>query len=205
VHIVLTDILTCPVCGEEHGLIARSDRIADRHILEGALACPRCERLFPIVDGVAWLNEDGPDDRPATAGSEEEEAAIRIAALLGLERAHGFVLLVGAAARFADAVAAIAPNAGVVAATRSGAPLPAATRASRIVVGAYLPFSPGSLRGIWLGGDPDGALLEPAMRALHPTARLVLEGVREDVGPRLPPGFRIVARDEDTVLCTRTF
>lgn len=207
VHIVLTDVLTCPSCGEEHGLIARSDRIAERRILEGALACPNCKRLFPIVDGVAWLNEAGPIAGTAAPPGEAEasaNAAIRIAALLGFERANGFVLLAGPAARHADRVAALAEHAGIVAAVRAGAPLPTATRASRLVIGNALPFSPGSLRGIWLGGGDAWPLLESATRALHPTARLVLDPAPDDIERRLPPGFRIVARQEGTVLCART-
>jgi len=209
VHIVLTDVLTCPSCGEEHGLIARSDRIAERRILEGALACPNCKRLFPIVDGVAWLNEEGPGTGAAAApaGTESEapaDAAIRIAALLGLERANGFVLLAGPAARHAGAVAALAESAGIVAAVGAGEPVPAAARASRLVIGEALPFSPGSLRGIWLGGRAAETLLESATRALHPTARLVLDPAPDDVEQRLPPAYRVTARQEGTVLCAHT-
>lgn len=204
-HIVLTDILACPSCGEGHGLIARSDRIAERHILEGALACPNCERLHPIADGVAWLNANGPDGRPtAEPAGRETETAIRIAALLGLDRVNGFVLLAGPATHHADAVAGLAGNAGMVTATGAGEPLPAAVRASRLVIADTLPFAAGSLRGIWLSGDPADSLLAAATRALHPTARLVLDPAPADIERRLPSGFRIAARDEGTVLCART-
>jgi uncharacterized protein YbaR (Trm112 family) len=210
VHIVLTDVLTCPSCGEEHGLIARSDRIVERRIIEGALACPNCKRLFPIVEGVAWLNEAGPAGNVAaaatvrTATAAPDEEAIRIAALLGLDRVRGFVLLAGPATRHAAGVAALAPGAGIVAAAGAEEPLPAATAASRLVIGGSLPFSSGSLRGIWLGGAAAAALLDSAARTLHPTARLVLDPAPDDIERRLPPGFRITARQERTVLCTRS-
>ena len=203
-HIVLTDLLACPFCGEAHGLIVRADRIAERHVLEGALGCPDCRRLFPIRNGVAHFPDadasaPGPGPDPAAADGDEP---IRIAALLGLDRARGFVLLTGPAARHAGAVARLAEGVEIVAANIDGgtqAPDPV----SRIRIGGTLPFGPAMLRGIWLAGPYADSLLAAAARALHPTGRLVLEPAPDDAESRLPPGFRVIARRDRTLVCAR--
>ena len=204
-HIVLTDILTCPGCGEAQGLIVRADRIADRHVEQGSLGCPQCRRQFPIRDGVAWLAPADAWPRPAPvrpASAAEPDPPIRVAALLGLQNAKGFVLLVGTVGRYAAAVAALADTVEVVAAD-ADAVHPAGERVSRLVIGDSLPFSPGKLRGIWLAGAYADSHLEAAARALHPTARLVLEPAPDDAERRLPAGLRVIARQDRTVVCAR--
>ena len=203
-HIVLTDLLACPFCGEAHGLIVRADRIAERHVLEGALGCPDCRRLFPIRNGIAhFIDADSaPDPGPGQGPAADGEEPIRIAALLGLDRARGFVLLTGPAACHAVAVARLAEGAEIVAANLEGgadAPDPV----SRIWIGSTLPFGPALLRGIWLAGPYADSLLEAAARALHPTGRLVLEPAPADAESRLPPGFRVIARRDRTLVCAR--
>jgi uncharacterized protein YbaR (Trm112 family) len=200
VHIVLTDILTCPVCDAEHGLVVRTDRMSGRDVREGSLGCPNCRRQFPIRDGVAWLV---PDARARVAEPRDQappEEAIRVAALLGLDEAKGFVLLAGPVARHAAEVAALTAAALVVAADTEAIP-PSGDRVSRIVLGGSLPFAAGRLHGIWLAGSFADAHLEAATRALHPAARLVLDPAPDDAGPRLPAGLRVIARQGATVVC----
>lgn len=207
-HIVLTDLLTCPDCGDAHGLIARADRIVERHIEEGALGCPECRRQYPIRQGTAFFTRDdtGPGTPDPDAGKTPAgpaggaESAIRIAALLGLDRQKGFVMLAGPAARFAAAVAALSDSIEVVAA---GAGAAAGPGVSRLVLGGTLPFCPGKLHGIWLGGESADRHLEAAARALHPTARLVLEPAPADAESRLPDGLHVIARQDHTLVCGR--
>src|SRR5690606_34919244 len=94
----LTDLLTCPRCGPEYGLILLADRIEDRRVLAGALGCPRCHTRYPITAGLADLRlreAEEPAEQTesegtsasagesAAEGSDREEA-VRLAALLGL-------------------------------------------------------------------------------------------------------------------------
>lgn len=202
-HIQLTDILTCPVCGPAHGLILRADMLRERRVWEGALGCPNCERNWPVREGIALLDPvaDGiPGDTGASGSAADPEAALRIAALLGLNDARGFALVAGPDAALADDVAGLAPAVEIIADARR-AP---AGRTSRMIFGTKLPFYDARLHGIWLSGKAADALLEEAARTLHPLGRLVLEGAPADAGERLAAaGLRIAAREDRTVLAVR--
>jgi len=70
-HIQLTDILTCPVCGPQHGLILRADRIVERRVRDGALGCPHCRRQYEIRGSAAFLVAD----ETASGGPRQAEYA----------------------------------------------------------------------------------------------------------------------------------
>jgi uncharacterized protein YbaR (Trm112 family) len=143
VHILLTDILTCPRCGPQFGLILIADRMAERRVIEGALGCSNCRNRYPVhsgtirftaedagaggtsVAGPAAGNAAGAEAAPAsaapaggadTAGQPDDDAgaALRIAALLGITEGPAYVLLAGDAARLAGRVAVLVEGLEVV-------------------------------------------------------------------------------------------
>ncbi len=69
-HILLTDVLTCPNCGPEFGLILLADRVEDRRVLEGTLGCANCRERYGIVEGFADLR---PSDAHLGAGSDSKD------------------------------------------------------------------------------------------------------------------------------------
>src|SRR4051812_49966499 len=123
-HILLTDILACPRCGPEFGLVLLADRVEERRVLEGRLGCPNCREQFPVRGGeldarlpaAAPASTDGEgaaDDVASTV--DDPGAAVRLAALLGLAEAEGAVLIAGPGAALAAEVAALVGGLGVVA------------------------------------------------------------------------------------------
>lgn len=78
----LTEVLVCPDCGPDHGLIAFIDQMDGRRITTGRLDCPICEQRHPIRDGVVYLygaelaDEGNPAGAPADPGLAELSAAL---------------------------------------------------------------------------------------------------------------------------------
>src|SRR5690349_20672112 len=104
-HILLTDVLCCPRCGPAFGLILLADRIEDRRVLQGRLGCANFREQYPISKGVVDLSAGAAGrSTPAEAGID---AAVRIAALLGVERGPAYVLLAGTASVHAGALAGL--------------------------------------------------------------------------------------------------
>jgi len=172
-HILLTDILTCPRCGPEFGLILLADRVEERRVLEGTLGCSNCREMYRLSGGALDLRTaEGAD----AAGSGDPDAAVRLAALLGLAGAGGTVLVAGPGAELAPAVAALVPGAEVVALTRA---LPIGTDlmgVSRIAGGPGVPFRDGVLRGVALtGAAASETPPAEALRTLAPGTRVVLD------------------------------
>src|SRR5690242_16884227 len=101
-HILLTDLLTCPRCGPEFGLIVLADEMVDRRVVEGSLGCANCRNRYPVHGGVADLrlapNEEG---GPALEEGGEERA-YRLAALSGVADRAGAVLVSGASPRLVE-------------------------------------------------------------------------------------------------------
>ncbi len=199
-YLLLTDILTCPRCGPGFGLILLASRIDERRVLSGSLGCGNCREQYAIEDGFGtfgsgWVT---PPREP------DDEAVMRIAALLGLTEGRGFVLLVGDAAAHADALADLLPGLEVVVATDTARDWTERPGVSRIGIGRTLPFSTRGLRGILLSGRAADELLEQAARALNPLARLVLEEAPGNAAERLETaGLRILAQQGSTVVAVR--
>jgi len=95
-HILLTDHLSCPRCGPRFGLIVMAEEIENRHIREGALGCSNCRSQYGITGGVADLRGA---ERVSSPGSNrlppDPDRAFRLAALMGVTRAGGMVLVLG--------------------------------------------------------------------------------------------------------------
>ncbi|HET7273790.1 MAG TPA: hypothetical protein VFI91_01335 [Longimicrobiaceae bacterium] len=183
-HILLTDILTCPRCGPEFGLIVRADRLEERRIREGAFGCGNCRESFPVAGGIGDLRY--PHSGPiATAGGWElrgEEAAdkaLQMAALMGVREGPGMVLILGPGAVLAGAVSALIAEIEVVAADASVAGQPESPGVSRVLHGTRLPFRNWSMRGVVITGEPEPEVLAEAVRTLKPGARLVVDSARE--------------------------
>ena len=210
-YILLTDALTCPRCGPEFGLLVLADRMEERRVIQGRLGCANCRSAFPIRDAAADLRVGGAETgesaapRPSDALDQDEddaaEAAVRLAALMGLAGASGLAMLAGPGARHAAAVSALVPELEVVAVTEA----PQGERApgvSRVAAGGgALPFRNGVLRAAALTGGADDARLREALRVLAPGARLVVDPAPPGTGDRVRAlGVEVLLEQEGVVV-----
>lgn len=204
-YLPLTDQLVCPRCGPDHGLILLADEIADRRVLTGALGCPRCRERYPVVDGFADLRVDPvPAAGEVAAASMDREAAIRLAALLGLTEGVPYALLVGPSVVHAPALATLVEGVEVVACAESLRGWAEERGVSRFATGPVLPFRTYSMGGVALTGQGSAELLEEAARVLSPVGRLLWEPAPEDAEARLEGvGLGIVARDGAVLVAAR--
>lgn len=206
-YILLTDKLTCPRCGPEHGLVLFANRIEDRRVLEGELGCSNCRERYGIRRGFADLRRppavplERPSEPPAPG---EREAALRLAALLGVADGPGFALIVGPGARLAPAIAEMVDGLEVVAAHAPLAAWDEQAGVSRVAIGDGLPFTRGAMRAVALTGAAADASLEDATRVVSPVGRIVLEPAPEEAEDRLDAvGFTVAASQEETVVARR--
>ncbi len=191
----LTEVLSCPRCGPDHGLIAFVDRMDGRRIAAGHLDCPNCEERHPIRDAVVYLNGSAATKSAESATAPAEPAAAppetglagsaEIATALLGEPAGPEILLVGPGlGSVAVQLAALRPLASVLA--YSDPPPESHERVHWIVPvpGDPLPLRSARLHGVVLAG---AAFLEPAE-----AARILTTGCRLVIlspGPE-PPRFR---------------
>ena len=181
-HILLTDILTCPRCGPTFGLILLADRFEDRHVATGRLGCANCRSSYPVDEGIGDL-------RTVSEGSLgisdrlpiPEDRAIRTAALLGAAPPGVKTLLIEEFGAHAVEVASHFPEVHVVGVAADFPPTDgSAELLSRVRAGGHLPFRRASFRGCAILGTPTGALLSEVSRVLAPGARLVVDVAAED-------------------------
>ena len=221
-HILLTDLLACPRCGPEFGLVLLADRVEDRRVLEGRLGCPNCREQYPVVHGALDarlstergepIDAERPSESVATAPADDvaraagdAEAAVRLAALLGLADARGTVLVAGPGAALAPAIAALVPELEVVALQlphlQEEVPAPDEGRVSRVAAGAALPFRSRTLRGVAMDGGAEVPPLAEAVRVLQPGGRLVVERAPAGTAERVAAlGARVMLDQEGTVV-----
>lgn len=200
-HILLTDVLTCPRCGPQYGLILLADMVRERRVYDGTLGCPNCREKYSVEGGGAALGAP-----PFLADQPDAARAERLAALMGATQ--GLVLLVGPASADAPALAELMPDLEVVT-SAWGASSVAATEVpgvSRIgFAGRTLPIASAKMHGIALSGGAADALLEEGARALSPLGRLVLEPAPAEAVERLrAAGFRVLAQDAERVVAARS-
>lgn len=207
-HILLTDVLTCPRCGPDVGLVLLADRLEARRVIEGSLGCPGCRRQYPIRSGTADLRVPGAGTPrrvdPQVLEAAEEEA-LRLAALLGVTEGGGILLVAGKMAGLAGGVAARLEGVEVVAVGSAREDDGAAGRAvSRILVPDRLPFASRSLRGVALEGAGAGTLLEEGVRVLAPMHRLVLQGAGTGARARVEDlGLEVLAEQDEILVALK--
>jgi hypothetical protein len=162
------------------GLILLAREVRDQRVLSGEFGCANCRERYPVVGGFG-------DFRPAPApplatefdaedpGSDDPEGALRIAALLGVERGPGFLLLAGAPARQAERVAGMVEGIEVVALHAGLRGREEASGVSRCYAGERWPFFSALFRGSALGAQVAQTHLDEALRVTAPGGRLVVE------------------------------
>lgn len=230
-HLLLVDHLTCPRCGPEFGLILMAEGVADRRVQAGELGCFNCRERYPVRGGRARLlapgegasgegtsDPENPEAAGADAGSAREsgdaEAAFRVAALLGIRKGPGHVLVAGAAARQARAVAGLVEELEVVVALGGGGP-GARPRGdggagisppgvSELVVGRGFPVRSHALMGAFLDAPWSTTHLEEALRVVRPGARIVLRDGPEILRQRLEEeGLELLLATDRTLVAIR--
>jgi uncharacterized protein YbaR (Trm112 family) len=207
-YILLTDVLACPRCGPEFGLVLLADRIDERRVVEGRLGCPNCREQYPIHRGVLDVRTSAdaaasPSPRSPSPGAvaDDPEAAVRLAALLGLADARGTVLIAGPDAALAGAVSALVEEVEVVPFTSDPLSGDAAPGTSPVVGGRRFPLRDRALRGVALTGGADEAMLAEALRVLQPGARVVVENAAPGTAERLAAmGAQVMLDQEGTVV-----
>jgi len=218
-HILLTDVLTCPRCGPAFGLVVLADRIEERRVVQGHLGCPNCRSHYPIRARVADLRVGAPpspqadgasgpadsSDSVDSRGAGGEEQAVRLAALMGLAGVSGMALLAGPGSARAAEVAALVPEVQVIALSRSGPATGGGVEpgVSRVLAdGDGLPLR-GGLRAAALTGGAEDASLREGLRVLAPGARLVVDPAPPETGARLRVLGAEVLLDEEGVVAAR--
>lgn len=203
--IALSDLLTCPRCGPAHGLILLPDTVRDRRVVSGVLGCANCRERYAVEAGVADLRAGGGEDaNGGDAGGEgaggDRDAAVRLAALLGLTDGGGVVLIAGPAAAEAELLGEVVAGITVVASAPGVVP---SAGVSRLRVGSTLPLRTGSLRGVALTGA-HARLVEEGARLVGPAGRLVLDPAPEDARARLEAtGLRVLVEEAGVMVSGR--
>ncbi|HEX8317164.1 hypothetical protein [Longimicrobium sp.] len=203
-YILLTDALSCPRCGPGFGLLVQADRLEERRVVEGRLGCANCRETYPVHGGVAHLSLGSATeaDVPADPPADDPEAAVKLAALMGLAGARGLVMVEGPGARHAAALARLVPEVEVVGVDDSAGPPPTMEAGvSRVRAGAALPFRDGTMRGAALTGGAGDARLREALRVLAPGARLLVDPADAETGARLRGlGAQVMLEQEGVVV-----
>lgn len=208
-HLLLTDRLTCPRCGPRFGLILLADRMDDRRIVEGKLGCSNCRDAFPVRSGFADLRAPPRGALPeGRAGrdvpDEDRSVAERLQALLGVLEGPGTLVLVGAAARHAPALARAIEGVEVVAVDADLAAWPDEPHLSRMVARPGLPFFDRTLRGAVVDGALGARWVAEGARVVAPLSRVVVVDAGDDAERVLEDaGLQVLASEAGTVVAAR--
>ncbi|MBW3629268.1 MAG: hypothetical protein KY464_08225 [Gemmatimonadetes bacterium] len=196
-HILVTDILTCPRCGPQFGLIVLADRIEDRRVLTGGLGCANCRNEYPIREGIADLRFGLGGDGAEALAPFDAERAYRLAALSGVADRQGNVIVAGVDAAMLGEMARLLPNAQLLG-FGSAAP-GSAEGASWVLTAGGLPFRDRTAVAAVVAGSTHAADLPELARVVAPGGRLVLDGIGSEAGASLPANDWTLLLEQDGV------
>jgi uncharacterized protein YbaR (Trm112 family) len=190
VHIEFIDLLRCPNSHEETWLVAAFNRMDGRDVREAKLGCPVCNGEYFIRDGVVHFGDGVTGARPASGDPAH------IAAFLNLTSPGKTILLAGAYAVHAAAIATIA-EARVVS-LNAGHPIQL-DQVAEIRSSDRIPLPANSLDGIALDeAHANAAILSEAVRVLRPGGRLLVP-----VSASLPASGHELGRDSDHIVAEK--
>jgi uncharacterized protein YbaR (Trm112 family) len=209
-HILLTDVLTCPRCGPGFGLILLADRIDARRVLAGRLGCANCREQYAIRDGAVDLRMGAGGPAGPVAAAEEPAGVVpsteatRLAALLGVAQGPAYVLLAGSSAGHAADLSSLLIDVEVIGLSREPGSEVSDRPGVSVVYGEAVPIATGRMHGVALTGERTDTLLEEAARVVRPTGRLLVDPAPADAEERLRAvGLRTVAKEGDVILSVR--
>lgn len=218
-QIELSEVLTCPDCRSPQGLIVLVDELDDEgRVRQGNLGCSRCQRRYPIRDGVVDLlagvggGEEGAAPGDGGGRPSPEELAVEVGGLLGLRSASGPVVLGHGLASAAGRLAGVAEGVSVLALAGESGAASGAGPGERSVAPFTLVLAPvgrlpllhGKVAGVALWRSGAGAL-EDARRALSPGGRVALLRPDGEVRRELESsGLEILASEERAAVARRS-
>lgn len=178
-HLLLTDRLVCPRCGQDFGLILLANEVRDQRVLDGDLGCPGCRQKYPVRRGFADLrgpvSMDGIEpDPPQRPSQEDSQEALRLGALLGVTEGPGTLLIQGPAAEHAQPLSSLLEGVEVVALDPGQREVEETEGVSRMAAGSTLPFHSGSFRGALLSGGTTESEFREAYRVVAAPGRVVV-------------------------------
>jgi uncharacterized protein YbaR (Trm112 family) len=182
----LIDHLRCPRPHEETWLVASSTRTDSRTIMEGVLGCPICRAEYPVSNGIA---DFGQPPRPTTVLPPDEAEALRLAALLDLTDARGYVILVGELGAHARLVQRFSDVQLLLVNPPTGLQMGAGV--SGLTTNDVLPLAAGSARAAALGDVATIDDLRSTVDSVRPGGRIVAP-----VALDVPADVAELARDE---------
>jgi hypothetical protein len=166
-------------------LVATTTRTVDRQIIEGTLGCPACGAEYEIREGAVWFG--GNESVPKPPDSRfPADAAVRLAAMLGLDERGGVHVLDAAWSACARELSESFPGTRFV--LISAPDVEGAGAVLRCTSDA-IPVAAGSVRGVALDRATP-ALVNAAVRALAARGRLIAPA---EAG--VPEGILLLARD----------
>lgn len=183
--------------------------MVDRRVHDGALGCPNCRDAFPVADGFGDLR--APPRRelpPGLAGEPREpdaEAVGRLAALLGVVRGPGTLVLAGEPAALGPGLGELIDDVHVVGLDADLAAWSDTPKWSRLVSRPGLPFFSRSLRGVAVDGRLGPDWTEEAARVCAPLSRVVVTSAPEAAAAILvESGLEVLVDEDSTVVATRS-
>jgi uncharacterized protein YbaR (Trm112 family) len=211
-HIELTEMLRCPELHEPLPLVLSTGEMLGRMVRSGLVGCPTCRREYPIREGIVDFTGRGErgavgpgDGRPSRHRREplpaprSRDYVQTLQALLDLSGPGGIVVLVGAASRYAEGLAALMGGIHFVGINgpKDVEELPVL---SLLRIDRHIPLRDAMARGVVVGADVarDPWLAEGVRVLLH-GRRLVVE----DEGAT-PAGTRTLASGEGLFVGERT-
>ena len=172
----LTELLSCPACGPEHRLVLLVREVEGRRVLGGWLGCANCQRDFSVSDGLADLRLKGEATEVANGDAplDEDDLALKIAALSGLTEGPGYLMVAGSLAHVAADVAELLPGVEVIAFQKRPGDSAEREGVSRVISDVSFPFVPYRLRAVSITPRDDRDMVEAAARLVHAGGRLIL-------------------------------
>jgi uncharacterized protein YbaR (Trm112 family) len=199
----LTDVLVCPRCGPEHGLVLLVEEVRDRRVRRGWLGCSNCRTDFPVDEGVAFLSLNSDAERTVRNAFEEDELALKLLALSGLSDRRGVFVLGERLAHVAPRLGQLAPELEVVSIGTSDE-CDAFENVSQIVCDASWPLVGGRIECVAIAAGGDSERVAMASQRVGSGGRLLLFDAREeDVDEARRSGLDILAAEAGTAVAER--
>jgi len=180
----------------------------DRLVIDGVLGCPNCRDNYPVQGGFGDLRApprtQAAEGRAGEPGEVDQEEAYRLAALMGVAEGPGTLVLVGAVARHANALADIVAGVEIVAVDGDMSRWPETPHVSRMVSRPGLPFYSETLRAAAVDGALGAVWVEEAARVTARLGRVVVTDATDEAGAVLEEaGLTVLASEAGTIVAAR--